>query len=388
MVRKRSRLPAGITLLDDGRYKIRGTVVVPDTRVRKDRVLTLPQGTTLIQAIAALEDLREEMSNPVVNVPVPSAPSLKLCSQHHLSRLRGRGRAATTLEAAAYNIAHCLSLELVPDLPIDQYTRADLVALRTRLEAVEGSSAVSIRAWWGEWRRMVRAATRDLGLPDPGQDLDGPAVSSPPARERRTLSRRQISQVIEHVEATSLGSDYQVLIAVLAYAGVRLGEALALKWARIDLDARTITVAESVTWTRTAGWQTKVPKNGKIRKVGLGLPLEEILRAHRASLIQSGRLPVGLVCQAESGGHLQSTRVRSRLQATSKALGFDLVVTPQVLRRTWNTLALEVIDRVLVQAQMGHADDSMSSHYLGVRDETLVTSADRMWDLNVGHGQK
>ena len=385
--KKRSRLPAGIKRLADGRYQIRATYQDPITGKRKDRVSTLPHQTKLVEAVAALESLRATLECPTTAVTVPT---LKTCCGSWLTRKAQRGRRPTTIGSYAYCLGRCLDRS-DPTLPLDRYTRRHLLHLRTALESDVGKlSAETLRDWWRVWVRMIRDSCVDHGLPDPTYRVEGPAVSSAPRREERTLSREEVVQLVEQVEATTLGSDYGVAVTILAYPGCRLGEMRALTWGAVDLGARIITIRASVSWTTDARWTVTTPKSGRGRRVAMAPALHARLLRHREARKRSGELPVGdtLVCHARSGNYLQATSVRRRLQAATVALGWDIHVSPQVLRRTWNTLALEMIDRVVVQAQVGHTDDSMSAHYLGVRDDTLRASAKAMWEIDVGGGSK
>lgn len=381
--KKRSRLPAGVKRLADGRYKIRTTYSDPITGKRKDRMSILPHGASVAQAVAALEALKAQLVHPVAQT---TAPGLTACCESWLRRKTKRNKRSTTLEAYAYALGHILELTPQPDLPVDQYTRCHLLTLRDALEAQAPEySAETLKDRWSIWCRMLRDTTCDLGLHDPTYRMEGPAVATAPRREQETLSREEVQAVVCATMANTISSDYGVMVAILAYTGMRLGEGLALEWSAVDLEQQMIQVERSVAYTRAGGWKVTTPKAGKVRRVALAQPLLAILKTHREMLKRKSRLPVGLVCQASTGNYLQPTRVRSRLKEASKRAGLEIRVTPQVLRRSWNTLALSAeVDRVLVQAQIGHTTDKMSSHYLGVRDETLRASVERMWDLGVG----
>ena len=63
------------------------------------------------------------------------------------------------------------------------------------------------------------------------------------------------------------------LVLTLARTGMRLGEALGLKWGDIDFNSRFITVQRSLSKGRLS-----TPKNGKIRKVDMSFQLTEVLK--------------------------------------------------------------------------------------------------------------
>src|SRR5262249_94990 len=66
-------------------------------------------------------------------------------------------------------------------------------------------------------------------------------------REPRYLDGKQLAELLG-----ALGDEYRPLAAVLAYAGLRLSEALALSWRDIDLDAAELSVREQLDRTGTA----------------------------------------------------------------------------------------------------------------------------------------
>jgi integrase len=72
---------------------------------------------------------------------------------------------------------------------------------------------------------------------------------------------------------------------VLAHTGMRRGEALALRWRDVDLDAGTLSVRRSAGMIRNAGEGAEVTegdtKSGKPRVVDADPSTVAVLRAHR-----------------------------------------------------------------------------------------------------------
>jgi integrase len=66
-------------------------------------------------------------------------------------------------------------------------------------------------------------------------------------------------------------------VAFSANTGARRGEVLALRWANVDLEEKTATIAESLTKIK----KTKAPKNDKTRTITLPETLVAILKQHR-----------------------------------------------------------------------------------------------------------
>ncbi|MGI8863803.1 MAG: tyrosine-type recombinase/integrase [Solirubrobacteraceae bacterium] len=111
-----------------------------------------------------------------------------------------------------------------------------------------------------EWRRLESNPVRGIRKPS----------------QRRTRVVRPLSpHTIEAMRAHLLSLDGQLdatLVAVLAYAGLRPGEAIGLRWH--DIGERTLLVERSV-----AFGQLKTTKTGRARTVRLVPPLAEDLAA-------------------------------------------------------------------------------------------------------------
>jgi len=147
------------------------------------------------------------------------------------------------------------------------------------------------------------------------------------------------------------------LVATLAGAGLRIGEALALTWSDVNLATGTITVRES----KTAA--------GEGRQVDMPIGLHEALRAWRARTPRSGRKdPVFLTRPREGVAAAQTARnAQSRIKCAVKAANVELAkagiepisdkVSPHSLRRTYASLRAALRDDpVYIAEQLGHQD--------------------------------
>jgi integrase len=95
------------------------------------------------------------------------------------------------------------------------------------------------------------------------------------------LISEDLKEILETVER-HLSGDYPLFL-LLARTGLRIGEALALKWDDIDFNDRSIEVCRNFYRNRI----TK-PKNGKTRLVDMSLQLTKILKAHELSCKKKG----------------------------------------------------------------------------------------------------
>jgi integrase len=145
------------------------------------------------------------------------------------------------------------------------------------------------------------------------------------------------------------------LLATLVFAGLRLGEALALRWRDIDLAAGTIEVGNSKT-------------DAGIRQIEMLPVLRDELSTYKASTV--GSSPDDLVFSTGRGRALSQSNVRNRVLAGAIAEAnrrrleaglSELPVTPHGMRRTYISALLAVGETVpFVMAQVGHANPQVT----------------------------
>jgi len=186
-------------------------------------------------------------------------------------------------------------------------------------------------------------------------------VASP---ERTYLDRAiQIGALIEgagRLDAEARAGDLgqrKTMVASLVFAGLRLGELLALRWEHVDLAGGRLRVGEAKT-------------DAGVRWIDLVLALREELTAHRARMDS----PVGsaLVFPTASGMSQSPSNFRNRTmtRAVSQAntllaerdeIPIPVGLTPRSLRRTFASLLYALgHDPVYVMQQMGHTDPKLA----------------------------
>jgi integrase len=144
----------------------------------------------------------------------------------------------------------------------------------------------------------------------------------------------------------------RMLLALLAGTGLRISEALALRWQHIDLGTGTLYVVESKT------------ERG-VREVHLSHALREELALYRADA-RYGTADDFVLCTSTGGRHSASNLRRDVLAKTVDAANVKLEaariapippITFHSLRRTYASLRIACGDDVsYVAAQLGHED--------------------------------
>ena len=152
---------------------------------------------------------------------------------------------------------------------------------------------------------------------------------------------------------------YRALFHTLAGTGMRLGEALALRWDDLDLAHQQITIARSRS-EHAEGEETDSPKNDEPRTVDLSKSLTAILAQHEATakrdaLTRGCPLPKW-VFHTKTGTLLDAHNVRRAMRSVVKQAGLPLHLSPHSLRHSYASILLANGESpAYVQEQLGHA---------------------------------
>ena len=156
-----------------------------------------------------------------------------------------------------------------------------------------------------------------------------------PISADKTLDAQEREQLLS--AAAAIAPDYYTFVLFLLETGCRIGEAIALNWPDVDLDARVATVIRC----KTGGQATEMKLSDRLCAA---------LRQERArwlrSALREGRgsddSGDGLVFSASRGGAIRVENFRKRVwgPVIREAFGPDRHLTPHCLRHTWATLHL------------------------------------------------
>ena len=188
------------------------------------------------------------------------------------------------------------------------------------------------------------------------------------------MPRQQIKTPRVYLEPSEIGllcshmrRDDATAIMLMAFTGLRLGEALGLRVGDVDYSNHRVHVERTVSVDREGGQVETLPKGNKTRIVPLPAKLEQRLRE-----LTDGHEPDAYLIRAPRGGGWSPNNWRNRVwyPALRKA-GMDEIagLVPHSLRHTYASLAIaRGSDVKTLQAVMGHASAV----------ETLDTYAD-LW---------
>jgi integrase len=140
-----------------------------------------------------------------------------------------------------------------------------------------------------------------------------------PGRKGRRLSPEQLAHTIEIAERRTPG--YAPLIVLLAYSGMRIREALGLRWEDIDLDTATIRVRSQL--TKDCLSRVPVKTEAGARDLPVLPALRRWLIEHQ--LASPWTRPGDPVFAAPNGKPKQYRNVRRALKTISAELGVEVV---------------------------------------------------------------
>ena len=209
-----------------------------------------------------------------------------------------------------------------------------------------------------EWGRLTRNPVR--------------YVKKPSQRRLRTVRPLSPAQ-IEQLRVEMLGRGWlrdATLISVLAYAGLRPGEALALRWK--DVGSRTLVVDKAISLGKE-----KTTKTGQARTVPLIAALVEDLKVWRAA--SAGVSDDSLVFPRHDGQEWSDhdfrnwRRRRFVTAASAESVGLS-DARPYDLRHSYASLLIaEQNNPAEIARRLGHTLQTLFSTYAHVIEEVGVT---------------
>jgi integrase len=265
------------------------------------------------------------------------------------------------------------------DRPLDAITEDELRAFLSSLRPARGRKtlehdpSVRVRTKYTLALRAMFRIAEDRGWIEasPAERLRTPRrrrkSKNHPLRREEYLTPEDVHALIRAAQP-----DDGVFFPTLAFAGLRLGEALALEWQDVDFARSSLHVERS----RTRG-VTGTPKGGGGRTVPMAGELAQALAAHGLrTRLSAGD---GLVFVGKRGDHVDAPRLRERYYGVQAAIGIQPRRTLHQLRHTFATVcASHGIPLRTIQGWCGHEDYSTTeryAHFMPRHEDAALVSA-------------
>jgi integrase len=267
--------------------------------------------------------------------------------------------AGTITARTAQRYRQLVENQIVPhlgDKPLQKLKPLDIEAWHTALRnggKVRGQGGVAARTI-GHAHRILSKALREAVKNDLINRNVAADEGAPKVADGEMTIVQDVPGLVERLRNWRLGA----VAMVALFTGMRLGEVLALRWNRVDLDRKIIEVREALEETKALGIRFKAPKS-KAGRRDITLPdvLVEALREHRKAALElrmqlgAGRLPDDALLFATIDGQPLSPN------AVSVAWpAFYPEVTFHALRHTHASQLIDAgVDIVTISRRLGHA---------------------------------
>jgi integrase len=209
---------------------------------------------------------------------------------------------------------------------------------------MHGKAAKTIRQAACVLSAVMRQA-RDWGYVETNSVRD---VKLPPNRaesERRALSAAEFNQLI-----AKLAEPGRTMALLAAFAGMRIGEILALRWEHVDFLGGMIKVRQSV----YEGQITRPKTRSAERDIPMAEPVANALKQWRAA--NTGVAGNSFLFPSEAGTPFESSAVLKRfLKPAAKAADYRASAGTRCVTRIARGLKTRAHPRV-AQTLLGHAD--------------------------------
>lgn len=341
----------------DGRYEI--AIVDPATGKRHRAY-----AKTIAQARAKLKEMvqRAEVGRPVLDTRI----TVSRYAEVWLEGRAGRRRRASTVREYKWRLGKYV-LPAIGGVPLRDLRVPHVDALLDDLVA-QGLAPSTIKAVRNALAGMLKDAVRDRDLAANVATLA--SLPEQPGGPRRAIpTTEDVRSLLEEAS----GNEIEGLVQVLACTGARVGEALAMSWADVDLEAGTWTVTRTTTRSRSGavviGDRTKT---GESRIVPLAPDVVEVLRNQRrvvARMKMAARLweDLDLVFPSTVGTPQDPNNVRKVLRPLAVRAGFP--GSFHGLRHHFASLAVTDAPDVTVAKILGHARTATTTDlYAHLRD--------------------
>ncbi len=219
-----------------------------------------------------------------------------------------------------------------------------------------------VRQIYHVFNASLKAAVKNEMLK--ANPADGVKLPKQTTREMLFLDPQQVETL-----AGEIGDEHETLVYMLAYGGLRIGEARALRRSRVNLMRGTIDVKESVTF-RGGHFVFSPPKNDKERIVTIPRFLTALLEEHLDTF--TGTEPDSLVFRGRDGEPPRlSTFRRNIWKPALRRSGINDNLRIHDMRHTAASLLInQGLHPKIVQEHLGHHSISLTFDRYGHLYET------------------
>ncbi|WP_319798768.1 tyrosine-type recombinase/integrase [Nitrobacter sp.] len=248
--------------------------------------------------------------------------------------------------------------QIVPHIgarPVQKLTANDVEQWHTTLRTsgrVRGKGDLSARTI-GHAHKVLSRALRNAVRFDVAAKNVAALEAAPKVDDDEMVIVQDVPALIERLR----GHRLQALGMIGLLTGARLGEVLALRWGRVDLDRKVIEIREALEQTQKYGIRCKPPKSRAGRRdISMPDALVDALREYRKERQEIslkmgvGKLPDDALLFAKPDGQPRAPSSVSRSWGDAMGIGYH------ALRHTHASQLIDAgVDIVTISKRLGHA---------------------------------
>ena len=212
----------------------------------------------------------------------------------------------------------------------------------------------------------------------PRNPVKGVKVTNIQVKSTKPIPQREWEKIYKESMKTP---HMQARIEVAGMLGLRPGEALALKWSDLDIEAKSLRIERQVQRIKGQGLEIKAVKQKKERDIPLSDTTVQILLAHkRYQALQKGAWDEDhdLVFPNSVGKLMDEKADRKDFKKLCRAAGVAEYQLYQLRKNAFTNLA-SLTDMQTLKAFSGHSQIStLMGHYLHSSDETMRSAVGQM----------
>jgi integrase len=253
---------------------------------------------------------------------------------------------------------------VIGPIPLAKLRPSDVEKLILALRTVPLADS-TIRQIYTVLRLGLDGAVRDgLLARNPAASVQRPGVAR---KEAVHLDPQRVTELLAAAE----GARYYTPLLLIATTGLRRGEALALRWSDVDLDAGVLRVRETVQRIEGKLSAGEVKTDRSRRTIPISPAIVALLRRHRVTQLEERMraanqwAETGLLFTTELGSVVEPRNLLRVVQAAAKRIGLD-GVGAHTLRHSAATAWLEAgVHIKQVSDLLGHSSVAITGDVYG-----------------------
>jgi len=222
---------------------------------------------------------------------------------------------------------------------------------------------------------MFALAVREGALPtNPAREIE--TIQATAAQDIRALTVKEVAELRACLRADEAAASVHLpeLVDIMLATGCRIGEALALQWADVDLTTGTIRLRATVVRQQGVGLIRQDTTKGK-KDTALWLPIWAVeMLEHRLATVPAG--PMGLVFPSVREGLREVATVEAQWRRFRERNPQWSWITPRVFRKTVATVMERQRGLRAAGDQLTHSNIAVTARHYVARPEAAPDHSD------------